>query len=87
MHPQEVRLATLTIKNVPDDLYDELKRTAEAHRRSINSEVLVCLERALQGPRIDVDEFLAGVRKLRRKTKHVPLTDSLLIRARNEGRP
>lgn len=80
-------MATLTIKNMPDDLYKELKRTAEAHRRSINSEALVCLERALQAPRVDVDEFLAGVRKLRLKTKRAKLTDRVLARARNEGRP
>ena len=35
---------TLTLKNVPDDIYERLKLAAQAHRRSINSEVIVCLE-------------------------------------------
>ncbi|MDQ3254247.1 MAG: Arc family DNA-binding protein, partial [Acidobacteriota bacterium] len=34
-------MATLTIKNLPDDLYQQLKRTAAQHRRSINSEVII----------------------------------------------
>nr|HIL75443.1 Arc family DNA-binding protein [Rhodospirillales bacterium] len=36
-------MPALTIKNVPDDLYKELKHVAEQHHRSINSEVIVCL--------------------------------------------
>jgi len=29
---------TLTLKNIPDFVYDRLKLSAEAHRRSMNSE-------------------------------------------------
>lgn len=41
-------MATITLKNVPDDLYDQLKRSADRHRRSINREAILCLEQALQ---------------------------------------
>lgn len=37
--------ATLTLKNIPDAVYERLKRSAEAHRRSVNSEAIACLER------------------------------------------
>ncbi|MCQ8103334.1 Arc family DNA-binding protein, partial [Methylomonas sp. SURF-2] len=40
-------MPALTIKNIPDSLYEQLKSAAELHRRSINSEVLVCLEKVL----------------------------------------
>ena len=30
-------MATMTIKNMPDDLYAALKETAAANRRSLNS--------------------------------------------------
>ena len=33
-------MASLTIKGIPDDLLDQLRRSAELHRRSLNSEVL-----------------------------------------------
>lgn len=39
--------ATLTLKNIPDAVYEHLKRSAEAHGRSMNSEAIVCLEAAL----------------------------------------
>jgi plasmid stability protein len=41
-------MASLTIKSVPDDLYEQLRQSATQHRRSINSEVIVCLQRALR---------------------------------------
>ena len=79
-------MATLTIKNIPDDLYAQLKQSADAHRRSINSEVIVCLERLLQNPHRDAGELLANIRKLRKKTTHHRLTDKLLTKAKSEGR-
>lgn len=33
---------TLTLKNIPDDVYQRLKRSASEHRRSLNSEAIVC---------------------------------------------
>jgi len=38
---------TLTLKNIPDEVYDRLKHSAEMNRRSMNSEAIVCLEAAL----------------------------------------
>lgn len=38
---------TLTLKNIPDDIYERLKLSAEANRRSMNSEAIVCMETAL----------------------------------------
>ncbi len=38
---------TLTLKNIPDLVYQRLKASAEENRRSLNSEAIVCLEMAL----------------------------------------
>lgn len=57
--------ATLTLKNIPDDVYDRLKLSARAHRRSMNSEVIVCLESALLPARLSPAERLARARELR----------------------
>ncbi len=38
---------TLTLKNIPDEVYERLKASAEKHRRSLNSEAIVCLESVL----------------------------------------
>ena len=39
---------TLTLRNVPDDLYERLKRSAETRGRSLSNEALACLESALR---------------------------------------
>ena len=80
-------MATLTIKNLPDDLYERLKQTASQHRRSINGEVIVCLERSLLAPRVHVAKTLSRIRKLRKKTSARPLTDREIAKAKTEGRP
>jgi plasmid stability protein len=58
---------TLTLKNVPDDVYDRLKWSAETHRRSINNEAILCLEAVLVPARVSPDERLARARALRAK--------------------
>ncbi len=40
-------MPALTIKNIPETLYQALKSTAKAHRRSINNEVIILLEEKL----------------------------------------
>jgi plasmid stability protein len=56
---------TLTLKNIPDAVYERLKSSAELHRRSMNSEAIVCLESALLPNRLTPAESLARARALR----------------------
>jgi plasmid stability protein len=56
---------TLTLKNIPDDVYERLKASAEAHRRSLNSEAIVCLESVLLPGKLPPAERLARARALR----------------------
>lgn len=56
---------TLTLKNIPDVVYDRLKRSAQTHRRSMNSEAIVCLEAVLLPTRVAPAERLARARELR----------------------
>lgn len=42
-------MATLNIKNLPDDLYQRLKTRAEQQRRSVAQEVTHILDRVLGG--------------------------------------
>ena len=55
----------LTLKNIPDDVYERLKASAATHRRSLNSEAIVCLESVLLPGRVAVSERLARARALR----------------------
>lgn len=56
---------TLTLKNIPDEVYARLKISAEMHRRSMNSEAIVCLESVLLPGRLDASERVARARALR----------------------
>ncbi|MCH7615667.1 MAG: hypothetical protein IH978_08025, partial [Nitrospinae bacterium] len=56
-------MASLTIKNVPQSLLRQLKAQAARHRRSLNHEVIVCLESLTQSVLVDVDSLLAKARQ------------------------
>ncbi len=60
-------MPTVTIKNVPDRLYEKLKKRAKENRRSIDSEAIFCLNHALQSGRVDPETFLAGVEALQQQ--------------------
>jgi len=58
-------MASITLKNIPDDLYDLLRIQASTHHRSINSEMIHCLETVLRPNTTGVKERLARLRELR----------------------
>lgn len=80
-------MPALTIKNIPDDLYEQLKLKAELHRRSINSEVLVYLEQELRPNIILPTERLNRIEQLRATIKPNQLTPQDIDEAINSGRP
>ena len=41
-------MASITIKEIPEDLHEQLKREAEANFRSLNQEVLARVERTFE---------------------------------------
>jgi antitoxin FitA len=57
--------ATITLKNIPDEVYDRLRLSAATHRRSLNSEAIVCLETVLLPIKLGANERLARARQLR----------------------
>lgn len=78
---------TLTLKNIPEAVYDRLKATAEAHRRSMNSEAIVCLESALLPARLAPSERLARARELRAPLPREGFRAADIDAAKREGRP
>lgn len=80
-------MATFTIKNIPANLYEKLKKSAEINRRSINSEIIVCIEKTVRSQRIDSKQIIMKARKLRSLTQAVPVTDDDLALAKDDGRP
>jgi len=56
---------TLTLKDIPDAVYQRLKISAQTNRRSLNREAIVCLETALLPAKLGPGERLARARELR----------------------
>lgn len=76
----------VTIKNIPPKLYKKLKARAAAHHRSVNSEVINCLDEVLNPQR--VEKMLAKIKDLHSRVSDAPpLTDEFLRKAKEEGRP
>jgi len=80
-------MATITVKNIPTELYERLKIAAQAHRRSVNSEIIVCIEQAVTAQPVEPEATLALARKLRQLTHTAPTTDAEFNRAKAAGRP
>ena len=79
-------MATVTIKNLPDDLYELIKKNAASNYRSINGEIIFRLERSLKQKK-EADKLLQRIENLQ-KTAQIPeLTQDVLKKARETGRP
>lgn len=80
-------MATLTIKNLPDVLYQRLKAKAAEHRRSLNSEAILAVERAVvDSGAAPAEEILASLRRSRSRLDSLFVTDSALRAGRGDGR-
>lgn len=79
-------MATLTLKSLPDRIHKKLKKRALQHHRSLNSEVIACLESSLENEKVDVNSLLAKAQKLRSQMG-IRLKDKDLIQFKNQGRP
>lgn len=78
-------MATLSIKNFDDELYEKLKAQAQAHHRSIAGEVTVIIERALGERPVREEELFQRARQVRDRSSAY-VTDEDIRAARNQGR-
>lgn len=78
---------TLTLKNIPDDVYERLKLAAAVHRRSLNSEAIVCLEMVLAPARIATGERLARAREMRAGLNATKFKARDIDALKRQGRP
>ena len=79
-------MTALTIKNIPPELYEQIKTSAQMHRRSINNEVLTRLEESLRSTRVEPNTFLSKVDTLQKQMTLPFLTDEELAKMKAEGR-
>jgi len=77
---------SITVRNIPADIYESLKRSARQNRRSINGEIIVILESAVRTRKIAPEAFLVRARQIREKTAAYVIDDEEFERARDAGR-
>ena len=56
---------SITLKNIPEPIYRRIKLAAKHHHRSMNNEIIACLEQALAPQPVDIDARLDQARRLR----------------------
>ena len=78
-------MASLTLKDIPKRLHQQLKERAARNRRSLSQEALACLEQMVAAEPVDA---LAVLRKARAERAHVkPIRQRDLNAWLREGRP
>lgn len=75
-----------TLKNIPDELYEKVKKGAARNNRSVNGEIISILSAATTPNRPPVGVLLARARALRERTRGL-ITDEFIDQAKREGRP
>lgn len=58
----------VSLKNVPDDIADELRKRAKRHHRSLQGELIAILEEATQTTGLTFDQAQARLKALNLKT-------------------
>lgn len=79
-------MTNLTVKNIPEDLYNHLKTAAQAHHRSINSEMIYCLESVLKPKKISTRERLQRFASVRPQIDDEAINLEEMQDAIDEGR-
>jgi plasmid stability protein len=77
-------MPSLTLKRVPDEIHERLKERAERHRRSMNSEAIRILERALMPSRMSAEDAIAKAEALNDRIGK-PFDSTLLEEKKREG--
>ncbi len=79
-------MPTITVKNIPAELYEKLKQTAAIRHRSINREIIACIELAVSSHPVNPEELLITARKLREKTAPYQISEQELNQIKKSGR-
>jgi plasmid stability protein len=79
-------MPSITLKNIPEPLYQKIRDRAKAQHRSINSEIIACLEHSTQANHVATDEILYQARRMRESIDS-NITSDEVREAIKQGRP
>lgn len=75
----------ISVKGIPMDVYEQIKKRAERNFRSINSEIIATITESLEVNRVDAEIVAYRARELRKRAKGtLPIEE--ILKAIEEGR-
>ncbi len=77
---------TITLKGIPEAIYERLKTAAQINRRSLNSEAIACLETVLLPRKTSALEHAASAKAIRMTLKQGAFKVADIDRFKREGR-
>jgi plasmid stability protein len=86
-------MSSITVRDLPPELHEALKESAEHHRRSLNAEILFRLEQSVRsgaGRRLSVEEIRRSNEEFHERLRRdgvTPITDEEITRYKRLGRP
>jgi antitoxin FitA len=75
----------ISVKGIPMDVYEQIKKRAELNHRSINGELIATITESLAANRVNVEVVEYKARELRKRAKGSLSTEDIL-KAIEEGR-
>ncbi|MGL6340085.1 MAG: FitA-like ribbon-helix-helix domain-containing protein [Waterburya sp.] len=76
-------MTNITVRNIPEEVYQEIKNEASRNKRSINSEIILRLKKGCTNEQADRLLTLEKIRQLRNTTKgRMKLTEEIISQAR-----
>ena len=79
-------MASITVKNIPQELYEKLKITASLNHRSLNNEMINCIESVLMPQRLSVSDKLLRAKRIRTQIFSDVVDPDEIKKAIEEGR-
>lgn len=79
-------MPSITVKNIPQELYEKLKIAASLNHRSLNSEMINCLESVLMPQRLSVADKLSRAQRIRTQLSDEAFDADEIKKAIEEGR-
>jgi plasmid stability protein len=76
---------SITVRNIPDSLHKKLQKRSRLSRRSLNSEIIACLEEALMPNKNEIEQLLEKSNTIRSKLSFTILNEDIDT-AKSSGR-
>jgi plasmid stability protein len=77
-------MPALTVRDIPDHLYERLRERAERRRRSMSAEIVTMLEESFLPRRVDAEKLIAEAQEIHdRLARTLP---DLTAEGKREGR-